>query len=64
MNQFINSHPFLCGIISIIIGVGFILLTYKNPEKKPTPIDYVFEGYGAGIAFVVIGIVIIVEAII
>ena len=35
------------------------MLTYKNPEKKPTPIDYVFEGYGAGIAFVVIGIVII-----
>jgi hypothetical protein len=64
MNKFINSHPFLCGIGCIIIGLITIRHTYKNPPKKPTPIPYVFEGYLGGGGFVILGIVFIIEGII
>ena len=44
------------GVVMIIIGIGIIIFMSRRPPTTPLwSVD--FKGYGAGIAFILIGIV-------
>jgi hypothetical protein len=63
MNEFLISHPFLCGIFFLFMGLIIIRYTYKNPPKKRTPIPHLHDVHLGGVLFVLVGIVEIIIGI-
>ena len=59
MNSFLSEKPILSGIILVVIGLGFLTLTYfKRKEYDEDVFDFSisFKGILIGIIFIVFGI--------
>ncbi len=57
-----NMSDILFGITAIVFGIYMIWSTSKKPPIKPLS-SITFQGYTAGIIFIMIGIVLIIKKI-
>ncbi|MCG3164422.1 MAG: hypothetical protein POELPBGB_00176 [Bacteroidia bacterium] len=62
MNKLIIEHWLISSLVFLALGIGVILYTFKNPQNRHTFIDSTYRGFIAGLFFINMSIVLVIDA--